>query len=288
MSGPIPPVPAGNIVHLRAPNSTVSADGTIQATTTGTLPNQGTVVYLAGLHIFETWDGAPQFEVGTQPNASNFWQAIGGQSGIGPTLYAQGTDTNVPAIIAAKGTGTLYLGNGSGQIVRLTDAGGPPVNVLQVNGGLSNADVLLRVVTNPGDGLPGNLNLWALLNGHVAISNDDGPLAVFNDANAAGTPAVGYFTFTTQSSGGTAPTISVTGSTNNSIKLVSKGTGTAQISANGTGSVQVAIASDKLGFYGATPIVKPTVSGAWAGNTAGKATTQLLQSLGLCIDSTTA
>jgi hypothetical protein len=43
-----------------------------------------------------------------------------------------------------------------------------------------------------------------------------------------------------------------------------------------------------VGFYNTAPIAKPTVSGAWAGNTAGKALSTALASLGLITDSTTA
>jgi hypothetical protein len=42
-----------------------------------------------------------------------------------------------------------------------------------------------------------------------------------------------------------------------------------------------------LGF-GVTPIAKPTVAGAWAGNTAGKALSTALAAMGLITDSTTA
>ena len=43
-----------------------------------------------------------------------------------------------------------------------------------------------------------------------------------------------------------------------------------------------------LGFYNTTPIAKQTVSGAWAGNTAGKALTTALAAYGLIVDSTSA
>jgi hypothetical protein len=43
-----------------------------------------------------------------------------------------------------------------------------------------------------------------------------------------------------------------------------------------------------VGFHGTTPIGKPTVSGAWAGNTAGKALCVALASYGLINDSTSA
>ena len=43
-----------------------------------------------------------------------------------------------------------------------------------------------------------------------------------------------------------------------------------------------------VGFHGTTPIGKPTVTGAWAGNTAGKALCVQLAAYGLIVDSTSA
>ena len=43
-----------------------------------------------------------------------------------------------------------------------------------------------------------------------------------------------------------------------------------------------------VGFYNTAPIAKPTLVGAWAGNTAGKALSTLLASLGLLTDSSSA
>ena len=48
------------------------------------------------------------------------------------------------------------------------------------------------------------------------------------------------------------------------------------------------LSGGKLGFFGATPVVKPAVTGAWAGNTAGKALSTALAAFGLIVDSTTA
>ena len=55
-----------------------------------------------------------------------------------------------------------------------------------------------------------------------------------------------------------------------------------------TALVVQSLSSGKLGFFNATPVVKPTVTGAWAGNTAGKALSTALAAYGLIVDSTTA
>jgi hypothetical protein len=46
--------------------------------------------------------------------------------------------------------------------------------------------------------------------------------------------------------------------------------------------------SGNTGFNGTTPIARPAVSGAWAGNTAGKALAVALAAYGLITDNTTA
>jgi hypothetical protein len=204
-----------------------------------------------------------------------------------PAIISVAGSTNTSIRMASRGTGNVSLATGSGTLFQVNDPGATVVNNLQLSGGLSNGSITLRAVGAPGDGLKSNISLYALLNGSVVLTNDDGPLASFADANTAGNAATGYFTFTTQSTSGTAPTISVSGSTNNSIKILAKGTGTALISGAGTGAVQLGISGDKISFLGATPVVKGTVTGSAGGNAALASLLTLLASYGLITDGST-
>jgi hypothetical protein len=64
--------------------------------------NQGT-----GSHVFYTASSANQFTVAHTASAVNYFQAKGGATGFGPVLSAQGSDTNIHAVVQPKGTGAL-------------------------------------------------------------------------------------------------------------------------------------------------------------------------------------
>ena len=57
---------------------------------------------------------------------------------------------------------------------------------------------------------------------------------------------------------------------------------------NSGGSILDIMGDSKIGWFGVAPVVRQTVSGAWAGNTAGKALCVALAAYGFIIDSTTA
>jgi len=65
-----------------------------------------------GFHFFYSNTGsAVQFSInGNQTSAVNYFQAQGFGTGIGPSLSAVGSDTNIDARIVAKGTGVVDLG----------------------------------------------------------------------------------------------------------------------------------------------------------------------------------
>jgi hypothetical protein len=52
-------------------------------------------------------------------------------------------------------------------------------------------------------------------------------------------------------------------------------------------AVQIAAAGNHLGFYGAAPIAKPTITGSYGGITALKNLLQALQTMGLIVDAST-
>lgn len=80
--------------------------------------------------------------------------------------------------------------------------------------------------------------------------------------------------------------------TSNRLNYVAAGTAAHTFMSASTDIVSIASTGMRvigsIGFNNTAPIVRPTVSGAWAGNTAGKALCTALASYGLITDSTTA
>lgn len=62
--------------------------------------------------------GARQFEIYPFPGAVNYYAVQGNIANGGPTLSAQGSDDNIDANIAARGTGNVVLGNGLGTLAQ--------------------------------------------------------------------------------------------------------------------------------------------------------------------------
>jgi hypothetical protein len=60
-----------------------------------------------GSHIFGTRGSTQQFRISDTGSAVNYLQATGSITGFGPVLSAQGSDTNIPAVVQPKGTGAL-------------------------------------------------------------------------------------------------------------------------------------------------------------------------------------
>jgi hypothetical protein len=56
---------------------------------------------------FYTSGGFQQFRINNTASAVNFLQVTGGAAGVAPVLSAQGSDTNIPAVVQPKGTGAL-------------------------------------------------------------------------------------------------------------------------------------------------------------------------------------
>jgi hypothetical protein len=102
-------------------------DAQISVTGGGSVAGQGTLNYKAGFHMFQAYDGSPQFAVGYQLGAVEYWSGMGGFTGLGGTLYASnGTVTgNVDGNFAAQNQGQFWFGNGSGTLFAVLDPGGP-------------------------------------------------------------------------------------------------------------------------------------------------------------------
>ena len=87
-----------------------------------------------------------QLRVSHTASAVNYVQVTGAATGSGPTISAQGSDTNIGANIVLKGTGSISVFNGAGtssRLFRATSSSSSAVNYLQLEGTTStNAPVL--------------------------------------------------------------------------------------------------------------------------------------------------
>jgi len=128
----------------------------------------------------------------------------------------------------------------------------------------------------------------------ISSYQDTGPNATYPSANDLYVQTLGALVL----SGG--PTVSVGTSTSGqvlidagtNIRLRSTNGGTISLIGAGAGTTNIVIhntsnALTKLGFFGATPIVQPTVTGSRGGNAALASLITQLVNLGLIIDSTT-
>jgi hypothetical protein len=82
-----------------------------------------------GATDFSDPSGGKQFEIYPFPNAVNYFSVEGNIAGGAPTLFAQGSDANIDADIAAKGTGSVVLGNGLGTLAQFNNYSALPNTV---------------------------------------------------------------------------------------------------------------------------------------------------------------
>lgn len=69
----------------------------------------------------QAWDSTPQFAYGGQFGTSEYWQGMGGNLGVGGTLFANnGTiNANVDGNLVMSGTGGLFIGNAYGYMLKV-------------------------------------------------------------------------------------------------------------------------------------------------------------------------
>ena len=134
-------------------------------------------------------DLSAQFGWGNVPGASNYWLLAGSVSGVGPTMVASGSDANIPANLAATGTGQFNFGNGSGQLAAITDAGGavtayPQLQPTSIYGGAVN----YTAVAVSGANIPVSL---------VPVGNSGASIGPGNITTGQGSYAAGRYCSTT-------------------------------------------------------------------------------------------
>jgi hypothetical protein len=174
----------------------------------------------AGAHVFQTNNfGQTQFRIAHLASAVNYPQVAGGATGNGPTLSAQGTDTNVDLGFLSKGTG----------VFNFTTGGGKQLSVLHLSTAVNYATIIGAATGNmPTFGAAGsdtNVNLGLMTKG-------TGSLYVMNSAGAVtlrvGTvaSAVNYPVLFGAAAAGI-PSLGVEGAdTNVGFNIATKGTGT--------------------------------------------------------------
>ena len=109
------PTPTGPI-NMQGSGTSGQYDAQISVTGGGSSSSNGVLNYTAAQHNLNTYDRTIQFSIGLQAGAAEYWQAQGGTTGIGGSLFAtNGTLAgNVDGNIVAQNNGNLWLGSGSG------------------------------------------------------------------------------------------------------------------------------------------------------------------------------
>ena len=159
-----------------------TAGGTISLQTSGADPTNS------------TGSGVTQFAVSGTPSAVNYVQVTGGTTGVGPTISAQGSDTNVYLNLVGKGGGgvsTLYYHNiGSYYTNYLsvsgTNSGAPTIQALS----FTNANVDISFVPK-GTGNVTTASPLTVTNANVSTGTGTGALIVAGGAGIAGDVNIG-------------------------------------------------------------------------------------------------
>jgi hypothetical protein len=231
-------------------------------------PGQGEMNYMAGRHIFQTYDGTTQFRIGNMPWAWCWWEAIGGSDGTTATLRA-GSDLNADCdgAIVMQGHGQLTLGNGEGTFAVFPSIGKQIISYFQFVGGGPNENAITIKAMGGYGGL--GIALTAGGNGSIIGGNGDGPLFTVNDPTTAGNPRTSWFNLTAGAAG-YRPTIGLSGLANDDIGLVASGTGSVIIG-NGGGVLGMFADPGSTGVHqyltftpGIGGVAPPTISSAGA------------------------
>jgi len=88
-----------------------------------------------------TQGGVSQFAVTHTASAVNYVQSTGAATGAGPTISAQGSDTNADLNFTTKGTGVHKFNSGGGQVFATLANSASPVNSLVVYGSVNSPQI---------------------------------------------------------------------------------------------------------------------------------------------------
>jgi hypothetical protein len=198
-------------------NNTAIGNATANTGVFTTLTNTGTA-YLGGA------SGNQSLQVNNVASAVNYAQIVGAVAGGGPTISAQGSDTNIDLTYSAKGTGNHIFRNQTGNTNFQVGSGTGAVDYCYVNGSSSGFP------TFGVQGASTNIGLTILSKGSQGLFfKTNGSVQQVQISDTAS--AVNYLNFTGAATGG-APTISAQGSDANvSFTITTKGTGIVQTAA---------------------------------------------------------
>jgi hypothetical protein len=207
---------------------TGSASGFPQFTAQGASANVS-IVYTtkgAGGHSFNTGASNLQFNIANTASAVNYLQVTGAVTSQGPTLSAQGSDTNIGLNYSSKGTGTQIFYVGSYAALRLDGGAVTQQNTLQLYSGSSSyTQTYIGADTNI------NANYVSKGTGYHGFFTGGGTQFLVNNTASS----VNYLQVTGAATLG-APTLSAQGSDANINALyLTKGTGTHYIGSNSNG-----------------------------------------------------
>jgi hypothetical protein len=199
----------------------------------GSDTNVGLVLSSKGNLPVEFWTntvGNKQFQVSHTASTVNYAQATGAATGSGPTLSAQGSDTNIDFNIATKGTGILSFYTRAA-LQTIVSGQSSAVNYLQLNGQTTGNYPAINVA-----GSDANVGLDLITKGTGPVRLRTGSSSGIQFLVANVDSAVNYI----QANGASTtnwPTLLATGSdTNVTFNFVTKGTGVHNFGTGGAGS----------------------------------------------------
>jgi phosphotransferase system HPr-like phosphotransfer protein len=226
-----PPSIGGVTPNTGAFTILTASGGTINGTTIGGSN--------AAAGKFTTLEATGNTDLGT--GSANYVDVAGAATGANVTVSAQGSDTNVGVIVAAKGTGSVYLQSGSNIAMKVD--GFNAVNYWNPSGAAAGNSLRMDVA-----GSDTNVGMFFVTKGagsHVFTSGGSSGTTQFR-INATAS-SVNYIQVAGAATGGR-PTISAQGSdTNIDVSITPKGTGFANITSGGVkfpdGTTQTTAAS---------------------------------------------
>jgi hypothetical protein len=199
----------------------------------GSDTNVGLVLSSKGNLPVEFWTntvGNKQFQVSHTASTVNYAQATGAATGSGPTLSAQGSDTNIDFNIATKGTGILSFYTRAA-LQTIVAGQSSAVNYLQLKGQTTGNYPTISVA-----GSDANVGLDLITKGTGSVRLRTGSSSDIQFLVANVDSAVNYI----QANGASTtnwPTLLATGSdTNVTFNFVTKGTGVHNFGTGGAGS----------------------------------------------------
>jgi hypothetical protein len=219
-------------------NSVAVTGGAIDGTTVGaTTVAAGSFSTLnsSGATRLGGASGNQSLQVNSVASAVNYAQIEGSVVGNGPTISAQGSDTNIGLVLSSKGTGVVALGgstvaNSAAQFVPTASG----VNYVQFTGGATG--ISPSFISTGSDAAVG---FFLSTKGNANVNFGTNSFSNFSFVIKNVASAVNYLV-TTGAATGSAPELSAQGSdTNINLKLTPKGTGavTTAASLTATGGI---------------------------------------------------